>query len=73
VVLCPATGLGEAHTLAERIRAAIQAQPSRPPVTLSLGVTALRPDEDLDQALDRADRALLKAKEQGRNQVQVEK
>jgi diguanylate cyclase (GGDEF)-like protein len=72
VVLCPATGLEEASTLAERIRAAVEAHHGPVPITISLGVAALAKEEDLEAALDRADRALLRAKEQGRNQVQVE-
>jgi diguanylate cyclase (GGDEF)-like protein len=72
VVLCPATGLDEAATLAERIRAAIAAHQGPLPVTISLGVAVLAKDEELDAALDRADQALLRAKTQGRNQVQVE-
>ncbi|MDB5100065.1 MAG: diguanylate cyclase/phosphodiesterase domain 1 [Cyanobacteria bacterium RYN_339] len=71
VVLCPATGPDEALKLAERIRAAIEAMHGPVPgITISLGVATHAPDEELDATLDRADRALLRAKEAGRNQVQ---
>jgi diguanylate cyclase (GGDEF)-like protein len=40
-------------------------------ITISLGVTELRPsDRSLDQLLRRADRALYEAKKQGRNRVE---
>jgi diguanylate cyclase (GGDEF)-like protein len=72
VVLAPTTGLEEAAKLAERIRVAIAGQKgSGPAVTISLGVATLAPNEELDAGLDRADRALLRAKELGRDRVVV--
>jgi diguanylate cyclase len=38
-------------------------------VTFSAGVTALRHDESLDIALERADRALYEAKRTGKNRT----
>ena len=38
-----------------------------PPLTVSIGLTALRPGEPIDAALDRADAALYQAKRAGRN------
>ena len=38
-------------------------------VTVSSGVTALRPDDGADDAFDRADKAMYQAKDSGRNQV----
>jgi diguanylate cyclase (GGDEF)-like protein len=41
------------------------------PLTVSIGVAQLRPDDDLEQLLRRADTALYEAKASGRNQVRV--
>ncbi len=78
VVLLPNTGLDGAMHIAERIRSniekmGIQHKNSLPSqvVTLSLGVTTSE-ETDFDShegLVKRADRALYKAKEQGRNQV----
>jgi PleD family two-component response regulator len=38
-------------------------------VTASVGAAVLNPYEDVDDAIRRADRALYRAKEKGRNQV----
>jgi diguanylate cyclase (GGDEF)-like protein len=40
-------------------------------VEASVGVSQLRPDETLDQAIQRADGGLYQAKRSGRNQVGV--
>ncbi|MEV4708478.1 diguanylate cyclase [Actinoplanes sp. NPDC049316] len=62
--------------LAERIRHAVAATPVPTrggplPVTVSVGITHLHPDDDgLDQVLARADLALYRAKEGGRNRVE---
>ena len=68
------TGIGEAGELAERLRNAIRAnaQMAGTGVTVSLGVTTLRPDDDLSDLIIRADRALYRAKEWGRDQVVLE-
>ena len=43
------------------------------PLTISIGVTEIKPgDASTDDALTRADRALYRAKECGRNRVTVE-
>jgi len=73
VVLLPETGLEEAEAVAGRILARIaETGAGLPPVTVSIGLTVNRPDEaQLDTLLARADRALYKAKEAGRNRVAV--
>ena len=73
VVLLPETGLEEAEAVAGRILARVaETGAGLPPVTVSIGVTVNRPDEaQLDTLLARADRALYKAKEAGRNRVAV--
>ena len=69
---------GQAQTglrLAERLRAVVAATPvplgvGEPVrVTISLGVTVLLPNESVESVLQRADDALYKAKNGGRNQV----
>ena len=59
----------------ERLRAALEGLPhyssagERFTVTTSIGVTALDPAVPVEQAIDRADRALLSAKGAGRNRT----
>jgi two-component system, cell cycle response regulator len=78
VVLLPATDLESARAVAERIRTRIaqheflgrHTQPGGA-VTASLGiVTLIDADADGDAIIDRADHALYRAKELGRNSVQ---
>lgn len=77
--LMPDTGLEGAIAAAERLREAIEARPvvlpdgQAIPVTVSVGVAALRADDvKVDQIIGRADGALYDAKHNGRNQVSVE-
>jgi len=77
VVLAPVSDLPVARRVAERMRQALEetswpdVQPGLNKVTASLGVTLLARDESLEHALARADEALYRAKNGGRNQVQV--
>lgn len=73
VILLPETSQEEALAVAERIRIRV-GQPDKdlPPVTVSIGMTSNRPDEGkIDVLLARADKALYKAKEAGRNRIVV--
>jgi diguanylate cyclase (GGDEF)-like protein len=77
VILMPGTDLDEAVAAAERMRLAVAGVPTRFEgrtcgYTASFGVTALRMDEtNLDALLGRADAALYRAKDAGRNRVVV--
>jgi diguanylate cyclase (GGDEF)-like protein len=73
VVLLPETQLDKARLVAERIRADIeQADDELPRRTVSIGVTVSFPDDpDLDGLLTRADAALYRAKDGGRNRVET--
>jgi diguanylate cyclase (GGDEF)-like protein len=77
VILLKDTDSGTAQLLAEKIRA--QTELNRYPfaginlhATISLGLTELRQEDSLDQLLGRADRALYRAKESGRNRVCID-
>lgn len=73
LVLLPNTGLAEAMQLAEKIRTTVESHEFHQAGhrTLSLGVTATDGAEDEKQLFIRADEALYRAKEGGRNQVVV--
>jgi len=75
-VLMPLTPIEGAFDLAGRLRAAIEAlkpETKAGPIdlTISLGVAIHRPSESLADTLKKADTALYRAKETGRNQVCV--
>ncbi|WP_436521284.1 diguanylate cyclase [Actinoplanes sp. HUAS TT8] len=69
---------GEATVLAERVRVAVGGEPiptqAGPlPITISIGLTRLGDDDTaLDDLLARADHALYRAKEAGRNRVMAD-
>jgi len=75
VVLLPDTAEAGGAALAERLRAAIEAQPIVHEgrgfrITVSFGVAEVeRDDADIHAALSRADAALYRAKREGRNRV----
>ena len=76
LILLPGTDLVQAAVVAERLRIALS---EPPPATLprelrlsaSIGLTELRPEDDRDAALKRADTALYDAKATGRNRIVV--
>lgn len=79
IVALPDTDLEGAVTVAERIRESVaeiqltdpEGNPLRQ-ITVSLGVSSLRPEDDrIAELIERADRALYVSKANGRNQVQV--
>jgi diguanylate cyclase (GGDEF)-like protein len=72
----PVAGVAVARQVAERLRFAIAEVPCRSgplalQITASIGLTILRRDETLDDALRRADEALYRAKREGRDRVQA--
>ncbi|MEO8332613.1 MAG: GGDEF domain-containing protein [Gallionella sp.] len=75
-LLLPDTDLQQAKKIAERVRAAIaDATISRDElsfqVTISIGITATQHEEKFEGLIDEADQALYRAKELGRNRVEV--
>lgn len=77
LLLLPETGLDGALQLAERLRQDVArlrpAAPGGEPVTLAMtfGVALLAGEETLEQAISRADQALLAGKREGRDRVVV--
>jgi diguanylate cyclase (GGDEF)-like protein len=77
VILMPNTYLNEAYTLAERIRQELENvvisidQQQSVSFTVSIGIAEVDTETpDLQAAINRADKALYKAKNNGRNQSQ---
>lgn len=79
VVLLPETDLNGAKVVAESIRTTVENGRIVKPktgeeirrVTISIGVTQYGSDETIKEAISRADEALYRAKETGRNRVEV--
>ncbi len=74
LILLPDTSAEAAEALAERVRSAVAARSMHHAgvainATLSLGVTAVQPGEALSSAIARADRALYRSKDTGRDRV----
>ncbi|WP_413692737.1 transporter substrate-binding domain-containing diguanylate cyclase [Pseudoalteromonas sp. KJ10-2] len=77
VILLPKAGLEESITVAEKLRSKIEKHPYLSNrlncyinVTISIGVSEYAIDDTLESLIEKADIALYKAKEKGRNQVQ---
>lgn len=71
LLLLPGTELAEARTALERVRHTLQPH-TGVSYTFSAGVALARPDEVLSAVLDRADRALYRAKHRGRDCISDE-
>ncbi|MGC2780431.1 MAG: GGDEF domain-containing protein [Bradyrhizobium sp.] len=77
VVMLPNTPLRQALTVADQIRRAVTAKELKKKstgeilgrVTISVGVSMLRADDDTDALIERADACLYAAKRSGRNRV----
>jgi diguanylate cyclase (GGDEF)-like protein len=76
-VILPETAGEEARTVAQRIRAALEAEPFSPEdgevatVTISIGLTEYHPKEELSSFIQRADQAMYRSKRSGRNKVSM--
>ncbi|WP_223569228.1 GGDEF domain-containing protein [Pseudomonas sp. BF-R-26] len=76
VLLMPATVPAVGAKLLETLRASIEACPfhfkgERVTITISMGLTAFRSGEHSDLVLKRADQALYRAKNNGRNRIEL--
>lgn len=71
----PNTGAQEAFTIVDRLRAELASMPIKLKdhkeifITASFGLASMNPDEAVDDAVQKADHALLSAKAAGRNKV----
>jgi diguanylate cyclase len=80
VVVLPNTALRQALTVADHIRRAVMAKELKKKstgeilgrVTISVGVSMLKPGDDTDSLIERADACLYAAKRNGRNRVVCE-
>jgi diguanylate cyclase (GGDEF)-like protein len=73
VILAPKTNLEQARVLAEKIRHKIKSHHFSHDIhmTVSFGVTSFQENDTLERIILRADEALYKAKESGRDRVKV--
>lgn len=78
VILMPETTLEQAQPALERLRGQVEAMQLETPrgtmkITISIGLAGLKVGESLttDELLDRADQALYRAKDNGRNQMRT--
>jgi len=76
IVFLPSTQMSGAYELAEKLRKSVETMSVKSdkgePIsfTISLGVDQINEsDNEIDEVLDRVDKALYKAKESGRNRV----
>lgn len=74
-IVLPETDGEQALILAEKIREKVAQTPfhykeKRIPVTMSFGISCFAADDSINEVLERADQALYKAKEAGRNNCQ---
>ena len=71
VAVMPGTDLRTAELQCEFLRLAVADLPLGFPVTISIGVAQHQPGESVDEMLARADKALYRAKGNGRNRVEL--
>lgn len=73
LIVLPSTARDDAAQLGETIREYVESTdfPGSISITVSIGVAEWRSDEDREQVIERADDALYKAKESGRNTVHI--
>jgi len=77
IIILPKTNLSSAWVVAERLRSIIEKAEMKDSagnifaITVSQGLAGWERDEDVASLISRADEALYKAKEKGRNRVQI--
>jgi diguanylate cyclase (GGDEF)-like protein len=76
LIVLPETDAATAAEIAERIRARVAAESAQreavaPRITVSAGIAAASGDEDLEVLIHKADAALYRAKEAGRDRVEI--
>ena len=76
VICLPDTNIKHAHEVAERLRLAVESEPFQGEnntikMSISLGIACNHEKESTQDTINRADDALYKAKENGRNQSQI--
>lgn len=73
VIICPYTDSEGAIKLAEKIREAVENEKFHlvENITASLGVSSSKPDDNIEFLIEKADRALYKAKKLGKNRVET--
>ena len=74
LIICSGTGAEQARVLAEKLRVCLKTAqwPTGPGITASFGVAELAPNDDIGDAIKRADEALYAAKGTGRDRVVVD-
>lgn len=76
IIILPKCDLEGARGFAERLRIAVESKPVKTdaeavPITISLGCAEYYPNEEMAHFIERADEALYRAKEGGRNRTEV--
>jgi len=73
LMICPKTNLQEAAVLSETLRSSIEAShlENIDGVTISIGVAQIKISDNVNTIISRADNALFKAKEGGRNRIEI--
>ena len=73
MVLMPASDMQAARNASEKLRLAIAGHRFNKvgKLTVSFGVVSFEPQDDLNSLMKRVDDALYRAKEQGRNRVEI--
>lgn len=74
LVVCPETPLSMAASLAERYRSEVERRDFEEAgrLTVSFGVAASQPGDEMASLVARADQALYRAKQSGRNRVEIQ-
>ncbi len=75
MLLLPDTGLEQASSMVERVMQAVRnlrlGEDKQIQLSVSAGLSGYRPDEEIDITINRADSALIRAKQNGRDRLQV--